>query len=86
MVSTVGSWSRVAGLSKDAERLKGAYMQFYFQAWVRLIECSTRLERRGSNTSGEMEVIVKDEDKDEDKGEYEVLEGGVLTVFASVEA
>ena len=53
---------------------------------MRLIECSTRLERRGSHTSGEMEVIVKDEDKDEDKGEYEVLEGEVLTIFASIEA
>ena len=59
-------------------------MQFYFQAWVRLIECSTRLERRGRNESGEMEVMVEGEEKDE--GEYKVLEGGVLTIFASVEA
>ena len=53
---------------------------------MRLIECSTRLERRGSNTSGEMEVMVEGEDEDENKGEYKVLEGEVLTVFASIEA
>ena len=51
---------------------------------MRLIECSTRLERRGRNESGEMEVMVEGEEKDE--GEYKVLEGGVLTIFASVEA
>ena len=26
-LARLGSWSRVAGLSKDAERLRGAYMQ-----------------------------------------------------------
>ena len=59
-------------------------MQFISKHGLRLIECSTRLERRGSNASGESEVVVKGED--EDRGEYEVLEGGVLTVFASIEA
>ena len=48
---------------------------------MRLIECSTRLERRGSNEKGEMQVMVEGEDEDEDKGEYEVLEGGVLTIL-----
>ena len=51
---------------------------------MRLIECSTRLERRGRNESGEVEVMVEGED--EDKGEYEVLGVGVLTIFASIEA
>ena len=51
---------------------------------MRLIKCSTRLERRGRNESGEMQVMVEGED--EDKGEYKVLEGGVLTVFATIEA
>ena len=32
------------------------------------------------------EPLSEGEDDDEDKGEYEVLEGGVLTVFATVEA
>ena len=40
----------------------------------------------GRNESGEREVMVEGEDEDEDKGEYEVLEGGLLTIFASIEA
>ena len=59
-------------------------MQFISKHGLRLIECSTRLERRGSNASGEVEVMVEGED--EDKGEYEVLGVGVLTIFAAVEA
>ena len=84
MVSTVGSWSRVAGLSKRCRKIERRIYAIYFQARVRLIECSTRLEWSDRNESGEMEVMVEGED--EDKGEYKVLEGEVLTVFASVEA
>ena len=69
---------------KRCRKIERRIYAIYFQAWVRLIECSTRLECRGRNESGEMEVVVKGEDEDE--GEYEVLEVGVLTVFASVEA
>ena len=84
MVSTVRSWSRVAGLSKRCRKIERRIyaMQFISKHGLRLIECSTRLERRDSNTGGEVEVMVKGEDE----GEDEVLEGGVLTVFASVEA
>ena len=65
---------------KRCRKIERRIYAIYFQAGVRLIECSTRLERRGRNESGEMEVMVKGE------GEYEVLEGGVLTIFATIEA
>ena len=71
---------------KRCRKIERRIYAIYFQAWVRLIECSTRLERRGSNASGESEVVVEGEEEEEDKGEYEVLKGGVLTIFASVEA
>ena len=71
---------------KRCRKIERRIYAIYFQAWMRLIECSTRLERRGRNESGEMEVMVEGEEEEEDKGEYEVLEGGGLTVFASIEA
>ena len=71
---------------KRCRKIERRIYAIYFQAWMRLIECSTRLERRDRNESGEVEVMVQDEDEDKDKGEYEVLEGGLLTIFATIEA